>query len=527
MSHLPLFTSSPTFPLTSQTPTVLLEHDEHSGPDERSHCDDLRQSGGFQSLPQVMSPKSSRPMSSTPKRSILKTSSAEGLSLTEILLQIRIKSTKDLWEVLLLKIWKNLGKLVLTWLTSSHRCIPNTTRWKALQTRTLKMENYEECPLPNRICRIEKTMNPFECQSQRRNLPDCYWREKQVQNLLKLIEGKAWWQSSSQEPSAPGKPAALFYFEVKNREINSRVLFSKTLTRQIWEDLFLKTIKIICSVKQNLKRQEHQVGSLNNCISELQQHAHAPVIGITGRTSRIHWISTRTSTSTRRIIYEGKGSSRYSDPKEKWRDLKNFESTNSRHKNWEKIMRQYKGSPLSCRKCRRKWIPRCRIHSQWEIVLLFQSACNDPSSRSMLSRDKRLPLDTWSTSGLQKTFLVINFLCLIHPEIIIKEFTLAYHKENEDQINRPQCWGHLSKEMTNKIETQFQCRCLRECRRPWVRQYCWTFRRTYGLTAKTADIGAAIRQIPHSTVFFVLENNIQESSDYLFWEVSVLNQSKR
>ena len=27
-----------------------------------------------------------------------------------------------------------------------------------------------------------------------------------------------------------------------------------------------------------------------------------------------------------------------------------------------------------------------------------------------------------------KRFLVINFLRLIHPEIIIKEFTLAHHK---------------------------------------------------------------------------------------------------
>ena len=44
-----------------------------------------------------------------------------------------------------------------------------------------------------------------------------------------------------------------------------------------------------------------------------------------------------------------------------------------------------------------------------------------PSSRSTLSRDKRLPLDTWNTSGLQETFLVINFLQLIRPEIIIEE----------------------------------------------------------------------------------------------------------
>ena len=47
MSHLPLFASSLIFPLTSQTPTTLQEHDEHLGPCERSHCDDLRQSGGF------------------------------------------------------------------------------------------------------------------------------------------------------------------------------------------------------------------------------------------------------------------------------------------------------------------------------------------------------------------------------------------------------------------------------------------------------------------------------------------------
>ena len=42
MSHLPLFDSSPFLPPTSQTPTTLLEYDEHLGPYERSHCDDLR-----------------------------------------------------------------------------------------------------------------------------------------------------------------------------------------------------------------------------------------------------------------------------------------------------------------------------------------------------------------------------------------------------------------------------------------------------------------------------------------------------
>ena len=36
---------------------------------------------------------------------------------------------------------------------------------------------------------------------------------------------------------------------------------------------------------------------------------------------------------------------------------------------------------------------------------------------------------------------------------------------------------------------------------------------TYGSTAKTANIGAAIRQIPNH---FMLENTIQKTSEYLF-----------
>ena len=37
-----------------------------------------------------------------------------------------------------------------------------------------------------------------------------------------------------------------------------------------------------------------------------------------------------------------------------------------------------------------------------------------------------------------KTFLVINFQRLIHPEIILKEVTLAQHKENEGQFHKLQ-----------------------------------------------------------------------------------------
>ena len=38
-----------------------------------------------------------------------------------------------------------------------------------------------------------------------------------------------------------------------------------------------------------------------------------------------------------------------------------------------------------------------------------------PSSRSMLSRDNRLPLDTWSTSGLQEKFFGNQFSTFDSP----------------------------------------------------------------------------------------------------------------
>ena len=65
----------------------------------------------------------------------------------------------------------------------------------------------------------------------------------------------------------------------------------------------------------------------------------------------------------------------------------------------------------------------------------------------------------------RKTFLVINFLRLIHSEIILKELTLAERRENEDQFHKQQGQGPFSQEMTNKIEAQFQCRHLQEGRR--------------------------------------------------------------
>ena len=47
-----------------------------------------------------------------------------------------------------------------------------------------------------------------------------------------------------------------------------------------------------------------------------------------------------------------------------------------------------------------------------------------PNSHSLLSLDKRVPLDSWTYLVYKKTLLEINLLRLIHLEIILKEFKL-------------------------------------------------------------------------------------------------------
>ena len=56
---------------------------------------------------------------------------------------------------------------------------------------------------------------------------------------------------------------------------------------------------------------------------------------------------------------------------------------------------------------------------------------------------QRLPFDTWNQSQ-ERRFLEINVPRLIHPGIILKEFSLAHHKEKEEQFLKLQGRRHFS-----------------------------------------------------------------------------------
>ena len=83
--------------------------------------------------------------------------------------------------------------------------------------------------------------------------------------------------SSSQEPRAPAKPAALCSFGSEERGNQFKgTVFKNADPSNVGRSLLEANKDHWHSqAKSELMRQEHQVGSLNNCISELQHKAYA------------------------------------------------------------------------------------------------------------------------------------------------------------------------------------------------------------------------------------------------------------
>ena len=141
--------------------------------------------------------------------------------------------------------------------------------------------------------------------------------------------------------------------------------------------------------------------------------------------------------------------------------------------------------------------PTFPVSLQWFQVLV---PCCAATSASLLThgihRDYR------------KTFLVINFLRLIHPEIILKEFNLTTCKETEKPHLKQEglrLFTHKWRQTKSKHNSNADiCDKAVDSTIP-VR------------TAKTANIRIAIRQIPQSTIVFSLEKTMQNTSHCLFW----------
>ena len=108
-----------------------------------------------------------------------------------------------------------------------------------------------------------------------------------------------------------------------------------------------------------------------------------------------------------------------------------------------------------------------------------------PSSRALLSRDKRLLLDTWNQSGVQENFFGNQFSTFeSHRDFPQRISWNVHRKAVPHQPKGKQVW---QVETDKKTMAQFQCRPLRQDRWLLVVQYRWNYTRIMWSDSKDSN----------------------------------------
>ena len=101
----------------------------------------------------------------------------------------------------------------------------------------------------------------------------------------------------------------------------------------------------------------------------------------------------------------------------------------------------------------------------WRLSYVPSQPAIIPSSRSVLSRDKPLPFDTWNMSGLQENVFGDQFSTFDSPRDHHQGIHPCAPQRERGPVPQATVTGTFHKEITNKKGTQFQCRRLQEGRR--------------------------------------------------------------
>ena len=92
-----------------------------------------------------------------------------------------------------------------------------------------------------------------------------------------------------------------------------------------------------------------------------------------------------------------------------------------------------------------------------------------PRKKSMSSRDRSTPLDTWNLSGTQgNVFLAIHVPCSLHHRHCIKEFLHSSTPSATGGIPVQRSTGRPVARMKNELGAQFQFLCLQESHQPLI-----------------------------------------------------------
>ena len=196
-----------------------------------------------------------------------------------------------------------------------------------------------------------------------------------------------------------------------------------------WEDLFLKVIKdhLLSQARSDLPKQEHQVRSLNSCISQLQQQAYAQ--GLESQDAHHGHVESRREQARLQEEFPMKD-----------KLFRDTQIRNTHELDDMKRAQELRVDEFSVRKLRESHDTLQRLTSQLQSTQEQMNSMNDsgefqevesnycgrlshvpsqpeviPSSSSMLSSDKRLPFDTSNASGLQENAFGNQFSTLGAP----------------------------------------------------------------------------------------------------------------
>ena len=110
-------------------------------------------------------------------------------------------------------------------------------------------------------------------------------------------------------------------------------------------------------------------------------------------------------------------------------------------------------------------------NSSGRLSHVYSQPAMIPSSRSMLSRDNRLPLDTWNQSGVQETVFGNQFSTFDSPRDVPQRISSDDVQRNREAVPEarrtktiPEGRRLFTQVKTDKIVAQFQCRYLRQDR---------------------------------------------------------------
>ena len=87
-----------------------------------------------------------------------------------------------------------------------------------------------------------------------------------------------------------------------------------------------------------------------------------------------------------------------------------------------------------------------------------------PSPRALLSRDKRLPLDTWNQSGSLENVFGNQFSTFDSPRDFPQRISSDNVQRNREAVLEQKGRRLVTQVKTDKIKAQFQCRYLRQGR---------------------------------------------------------------